>query len=73
MTKLTLLKIVNPLLLVSVALQAITGLIFFFEVRLPRLSTLLEIHEYNGLAMLALAAAHITLNFGWIKANLLKR
>ena len=55
------LKIVNPLLLLALLVQAITGLgmmRFHWE-------AVHELHEMGGLALVLLAAAHLTLNRRW--------
>lgn len=59
--KQTLLKIVNPLLFISIILQMVSG------VGMGRLQSELlhEIHEINGLVIGILIAIHITLNFKW--------
>ncbi|MFA4982195.1 MAG: DUF4405 domain-containing protein [Candidatus Omnitrophota bacterium] len=61
------------MLLLSFITQAVTGLIFFFGIDVPNKHALLELHEYNGLLMAALVVIHVTLNWGWIKANILKK
>ena len=55
------LKIVNPLLLLSLLVQAITGL------GMERLHSeaVHELHGLNGIVLVLLAAAHLTLNRRW--------
>lgn len=67
------LKIVNPILACSFLVQVITSIIIFFDIKIPNRESVFEIHEYNGLLLIALAIIHITLNWGWIKANIFKR
>ena len=55
------LKIVNPLLLLALLVQAITGLgMMRFHSEAVH-----ELHEMGGLALVLLAAAHLTLNRRW--------
>jgi hypothetical protein len=63
------LKVVNLLLGLSVLLQMVT--VFMMEV-LHNYS-LGKVHGLNGLIFFALVLAHVTLNFGWIKKNILGR
>jgi len=65
----TWLKTVNLLLFISLATQAVTAI--WLLVRGTNL--VYEIHKYNGIAFLVLAACHLFLNWGWIRANYLKR
>lgn len=62
------LKIVNMFLALSFVTQLVTiiGMVIFKNHALG------EIHEYNGFLFNVLVLAHITLNFGWIKTNILK-
>ncbi len=73
MNKMSALRVVNTVLLFSFVLQVITGLIIFFRVRFPNNGLVFEIHEYNGLFLIIVAAMHIALNWGWIKANFFKK
>ena len=73
MNKVLALRVVNTVLLFSFVLQVITGLIIFFRVRFPDTEMVFEIHEYNGLLLIAAAAMHIALNWGWIRANFFKK
>jgi hypothetical protein len=70
MNKLSLLKVLNPLLVLSFLLQAVT--VVFIMLRTGPEWTI-KVHIYNGLAFLALALVHVMLNWGWIKANMFKR
>ena len=69
MNKVKLLRAVNTLLFTSFIVQAATGIIMAFRIRVPHMQTLFEVHEYNGFLLAALVLAHLMLNFGWIKAN----
>lgn len=70
-------KIATILLAVSFFVQLLTaaGMVFFrsLALRLGVFSQMAEIHEYNGFIFTALVLAHIYLNWGWIRANILKR
>ena len=35
--------------------------------------TVFEAHEHNGVLLVALAVTHLTLNWGWVKANYFKK
>jgi hypothetical protein len=37
------------------------------------MQTIFEVHEHNGVLLIALAIIHIVLNWGWIKTNFLKK
>ncbi|MEI8175668.1 MAG: DUF4405 domain-containing protein [Candidatus Omnitrophota bacterium] len=66
-------KIVNPLLMISVLAQMVTGIILgrgFFS---AQVNTWYKIHEYNGYIFTFLAIAHVVLNWSWIKANFFKK
>lgn len=73
MSKVTLLRIVNSLLLLAFLVQAATGIIFSLEIHVPAMELLSEIHEYVGLLMVVLVIAHLSLNWGWVKANIFKK
>ena len=70
-------KVATILLAASFFVQAITviGMVFFREpaLRAGILSALSEIHEYNGFLFTALVLVHLYLNWGWVKANILKK
>lgn len=73
MNKILTLRVVNMVLFFSFVLQVITSIIIFFKIRLPNMEAIFEFHEYNGLLMILLALVHITLNWGWIRANFFKK
>jgi len=73
MTKLSVLRIVNAVLLVSFILQVATSLMLFFEFFPFSGRVIAETHEYNGLFFIFLVFLHIGLNWNWIKANFLAR
>lgn len=63
------LKILNPVLLVLFISQTVTAL-FHDEISYKIFQIF---HKGGGFVLLALIAAHIILNFNWIKANYLIR
>jgi hypothetical protein len=69
MNKSEMLRFVNLPLTISILIQAGTALIIFSEVKLPNKDLLFGIHEYNGLLLITLSAAHISLNWGWIRTT----
>jgi hypothetical protein len=73
MTKQFVLRILNPFLFLSLAVQAVTGLIMFFDLKVPNLKMIFEVHGYNGLLFAALAVTHLILNWGWVKASYFKK
>ena len=73
MDKVKLLRIVNPILFISFIVQATTASIMVLRIRVPHLRSILELHEYNGILMIILVAIHVTLNWGWIRANFFKK
>jgi hypothetical protein len=61
----TALKILNPILLVLIVSQAVSGL---FRAKLsPEAFEL--IHEDGGMILIGLIVVHLVLNFNWVKAN----
>jgi len=73
MNKVMALRIVNTALFFSFVTQAITGVIIAFRIKTPNTPLVFEIHAHNGILMVIIAAMHITLNWGWIKANFFKK
>ena len=73
MNKFGVLRIVNMVLFCSFIVQVITSIIIFFRIKTHNTQLVFEIHEYNGLLMIILAATHIALNWGWVKANFFKK
>ena len=69
MNKSEMLRYVNLPLALSFLIQTGTALIILSEVKLPNKALLFGIHEYNGLLLIALIAAHIFLNWSWIRAT----
>jgi cytochrome b subunit of formate dehydrogenase len=72
MNKFKVLRIVNPLLILVFLIQAVTGIIFTFVSNIPYVQLLAAIHKYNGVLMVVLVIIHVSMNWGWIKANILK-
>lgn len=73
MDKMKILKAVNVVLIVSFMVQVFTVVVIFFHIKVADAHMIHEVHEYNGLLMVALALLHLALNWGWVKANLFKR
>ena len=73
MDKVGALRIVNAALFFSFVLQVITSIIILLRIKLPNAQLVFEVHEYNGIFMIMMVATHITLNWGWIKANFFKK
>ncbi|MEI7751117.1 MAG: DUF4405 domain-containing protein [Candidatus Omnitrophota bacterium] len=69
MSKSEMLRYINLPLALSFLIQTGTALTILSEVRLPNKDLLFGIHEYNGLALIALIAAHIFLNWSWIRVT----
>lgn len=65
----TMLKVLNPILAILIINQALTGLMAdqlsheAFEV----------LHEGGGLLLVIVAAAHLFLNWGWVKASFFRK
>ena len=72
MNKALALRVVNTVLFFSFILQAVTVAIILLKIKIPYRELIFEVHQYNGLFMIVLVVMHITLNWGWVKANILK-
>ena len=69
MTKVSVLKVVNPSLGLLLINQAVSGIL---HSRLP--SEVFEImHGAGGLVLVAVAVLHVILNWSWIKANFFRK
>ena len=73
MNKAALLRIINPVLFLSFVVQGATGLILFFDLKVPGEELVSNIHGYNGLFMIVLAGTHLFLNWSWVQANFFKK
>lgn len=73
MNKQKILRVLNPFLFLSLAVQAGTAVIILSRLRTSFTQTVFEVHEHNGVLLIALAAAHLALNWGWVKANYCKK
>lgn len=73
MTEAKLLRMVNTILFISFAVQAVTAAIILFRLKTPFTHMVFEVHENNGMVLIALAITHITLNWGWVRANFFGR
>jgi hypothetical protein len=67
------LRVVNSILFFSFVIQGITGVVLFFQWRVPGEELLSEIHNYNGLFMIACVGVHLFLNWSWVRANLFRK
>ena len=68
MKKNTILKIINPILLILIINQIVTG-----SMGIKLADKFEYLHEYTGFALLVLAIIHLLLNFNWVKANYFKK
>ncbi len=68
MTKIARMKTVNVLLALLMAVQALTGMLH--EHLGP--AAFAHVHVPCGLLLLVLSILHAALNWGWVKANLLR-
>ncbi len=69
MKKNTVLKFLNPILLILFISQAVTGL--FHDKISP--DAFEFFHEGGGIILIALITVHIILNLSWFRANYLKK
>lgn len=69
MNRILALKILNPILGILALNQIVTG---FFHDALPE-EAFEVLHEGGAILFAVAVLAHVVLNWGWIKANLLKR
>lgn len=72
MSKLNILKFVNILLGVTFIIQLLSSVIIILRIKVLKPGMIFEIHEYNGIIFILLVLAHVSLNWGWIKANIFK-
>ena len=75
MNKAGALKLVNPLLFLSLVIQALTGIMIalnFFISNPKLLESIVELHKNNGFIFVMLVATHIYLNWSWIKGQFFK-
>lgn len=70
MKKQTLLKIVNPILILVAFLQLVNTIILKY---IARPDWLFSAHEMNGMVLLGLIVVHFALNLDWIKNVLFKK
>lgn len=66
MTRNSVLKVINPLLLILFILQILTG---YFQFDVAYFS---EIHEIGAILLIIFLILHIIFNWKWIKTNILK-
>ena len=73
MNKAKLLKWVNPVLMISAAIQIATSLIILFKLFPSKIGEVVELHKHNGMVFIMLIFIHVYLNWGWVKANFFKK
>ena len=71
MNKVKALRVVNIFLIVTAVIQIVTSLILFFRLMPAHAGVIVKIHVHNGIAFIAIALIHLTLNFDWVKAQYL--
>lgn len=72
MNRQKLLRLLNPVLFLSILLQAVTAAVMILGLKAPFSLDVFELHERNGVLLIVLAVAHLALNWGWVRANYLK-
>lgn len=73
MNKARWLLVVNAFLLLSIIMQALTGLMLFLNMFTYREELISRVHAYNGFVLAGLIAIHLALNWNWVKANFFKK
>ncbi|MHB9155293.1 MAG: DUF4405 domain-containing protein [Endomicrobiales bacterium] len=73
MDKIHFLRLTNAVLLIVIVIQAITGLVLFFQLVFPGAPLVVAIHRYNALLLIVLVAVHLLLNWAWVRVNLFAR
>ncbi len=73
MDKSSWLRWINSLLFFSVLLQATTVVIILLEIRTANPQLIFQLHKQNGMVLLCLIASHFYLNWGWVRANFLRK
>jgi len=74
MNKMMFLKWINFILFISMATQALTGIVLFFDLFVLRarlFEFISEVHRYNGLVLVLVVLTHLYLNWGWVKSQFL--
>ena len=75
MNRISLLKITNITLFISMAIEIATGramLLGNVIVRFGLFDLAFKVHKYNGFVLVVLVLMHIYQNWGWVRANILK-
>jgi len=67
MNKTKLLKILNPLIMLNLVIQVISGVL------LEDHHWIKELHEVSGVILCIFTVIHLYLNFAWIKNQYLKK
>lgn len=63
----------NGLLALSALAQIFTGAMLFFRLQTFVLFPVLEIHRFNGIALIILIFIHAALNWPWFKTHYFRR
>jgi hypothetical protein len=72
MSKIKLLKIINPLLALIVVIQIFSGIFHDFIMEISY-ELFKRGHSINGFLLSGLVALHFSLNWNWIKSNYFSR
>lgn len=72
MSKLKLLKIINPILACTIVLQIFTGLFHDFIIEISY-DLFKIVHSINAYLLSGLVAIHLFLNWNWIKSSYFSR
>jgi len=64
MNNIRLLRLVNPLILLVIILQALSGLAILFDIPAPPVVVL---HQYNAFLLIVLSTTHVVLNWNWFR------
>ncbi len=70
MNKAKLLKVLNPILFILLAVQLVSILLIKIT---PQLSFIYILHNWNGAVISLTIIIHLILNFGWIKSTYFSR
>jgi hypothetical protein len=73
MNKLKWLRRLNIILFLSLLVQVATSLLMFFRLFMSQFGVFSEVHEYNGILFVVLVIAHLGFNWGWVRANIIKK
>jgi hypothetical protein len=69
MNKVKWLKVLNPILFISLVVQIVTSIMIVMRLFMSKINAILEIHENNGIFLIVLIVGHLFLNWGWVKST----